>query len=192
MTSRLDDELSTDGARRHGMYLGVVADRADPEGLGRVRICIPGVAEPYGPWAWPLGTVGGGQRRRGFFAVPEVGAEVAVFFREGDVACPHYLSAHWGRVAGESEVPEEAQETLDARVFATETFRIVVDETEGRRRIELVDRLTGDRVLIDGEDHTVTIEGTTAVTLRTLGAIAIEGNHITIGGRVVRPVAEPI
>jgi len=192
VTSRLDDELPTDRARRYGMHLGVVVDRQDPEGLGRVRICVPGLAEPHGPWAWPLGTVGGGQRRRGFFAVPEVGAEVAVFFREGDVACPHYLSAHWGRVDGESEVPEEAQTSVDARVFATETFRIVVDETAGQRRIELVDRLTGDRVLIDGQDHTVTIEGTTAITLRTLGAIAIDGNHITIGGRIVRPIAEPI
>lgn len=192
MTSRLDDELAGDAARRYGMFLGVVTDRDDPEHLGRVRVCVPGALEPSGPWAWPLGTVGGGQRRRGFFSVPEVGAEVAVFFREGDVACPHYLSAHWGRVDDSSEVPDEAQRSVDARVFATETFRIIVDETAGHRRIELVDRVTGDRVLIDGEDHTVTIEGTTAITLRTLGAIAIEGNHITIGGRLVRPIAEPL
>ena len=192
MTSRLDDELPSDHARRHGMQLGFVTDRADPEGLGRVRVRIPGLVEPHGPWAWPLGTVGGGQRSRGFFAVPELGAEVAVFFREGDVACPHYLCAHWGVVDDESEVPEEARDSVDTRVMATQTFRIVIDETAGRRRLELLNRETGDRVLLDAEDHTITIEGTTAVSLRTLGAIAIEGNHITIGGRVVRPIAEPI
>lgn len=190
--SRRDDELPSDGGRRYGMHLGYVTRRDDPEGLGRVQVCIPGLVEPHGPWAWPLGTVGGGSRRRGFFAVPELGAEVAVFFREGDIACPHYLAAHWGIVDGSSEVPDEAQRSPDARVLATETFRIVIDESGGRRRLELLNRETHDRLLIDAEDHTITIEGTTAITLRTLGAIAIEGNHITIGGRIVRPVAEPI
>lgn len=189
---RFDDELGSDGGRRYGLHLGYVAQRDDPEGLGRVRVCIPGLHEPHGPWAWPLGSVGGGQRDRGFFAVPELGAEVAVFFREGDPTCPHYLSAHWGIVEGRSEVPAEAQGSTDARVFATETFRIVIDETAGRRRLELLNRQTSDRVLIDAEDHTISIEGTTAITLRTLGAVAIEGNHITIGGRVVRPVGDPI
>src|SRR5690349_6704034 len=133
MSSRLDDELPTDRTRRYGMHLGYVVDRDDPLHLGRVRVCIPGVHEPHGPWAFPLGTVGGGGRNRGFFAVPEDGAEVAVFFREGDPACPHYLAAHWGIVDGENEVPREAQSSNDARVLATATFRIVVDETAGAR-----------------------------------------------------------
>lgn len=192
MSAHRDDTLASDGARHCGMYLGHVTRRDDPEGLGRVRVCIPGLVEPHGPWAWPLGTVGGGQRERGLFAVPELGAEVAIFFREGDLQCPHYLSAHWGIVNGASEVPAAAQGATDARVFATGTFSIVVDETPGRRRIELVNRATNDRVLIDAEDHTICIEGTTAITLRTLGAVAIEGNHITIGGRVVRPIGDPI
>lgn len=192
MSAHRDDTLASDGARHYGMYLGHVTRRDDPEDLGRVQVCIPGLVEPHGPWAWPLGTVGGGQRERGLFAVPELGAEVAIFFREGDLQCPHYLSAHWGIVNGASEVPVAAQGTTDARVFATGTFNIVVDETPGRRRIELVNRTTNDRVLIDAEDHTISIEGTTAITLRTLGAVAIEGNHITIGGRVVRPIGDPI
>ncbi|MCP4607052.1 MAG: hypothetical protein GY847_42155, partial [Proteobacteria bacterium] len=96
--------MDTQGNRYHGMHLGYVTDREDPEQLGRVRVCVPGLLEPHSAWAWPLGTSGGGSKNRGFFAVPEVGADVAVFFARGNLDRPHYLSAHFGIVEGESEV----------------------------------------------------------------------------------------
>jgi hypothetical protein len=38
----------------------------------------------------------------------------------------------------------------------------------------------------------VTLEATTALTLRAVGAIALEAMQVTIAGRVVRPIADPI
>ncbi len=129
MFSQFDDDIARHDTRLFGMQVGYVTDRRDPDGLGRVRVCIPGLMEPYGPWAWPLGTVGGGSKNRGFFAVPEEGAEVAVFFNRGDLGEPYYLSAHYGKPDAQSEVPEEAQQDPpDNRVFATETFRLEFDE----------------------------------------------------------------
>lgn len=107
--STFDDDIHTHDSRLLGMYVGYVTKRDDEELLGRVRVCIPGVLEPESAWAWPLGTSGGGSKDRGFFAVPEEGAEVAVFFNQGNVDAPYYLAAHWGKPNGESEVPEEAQ-----------------------------------------------------------------------------------
>ena len=47
-----------------------------------------------------------------------------LFFNQGDVDAPYYLSAHWGKPDGESEVPEEAQkDPPDNRVLATPTSR---------------------------------------------------------------------
>ena len=90
-----------DDATQHlGLYVGEVVDRADPEGLGRVRVRIPGLIEPASAWAFPLGTLGGGTDRRGFFAVPERGAEVGVLFHQGDVDHPFYLAGHWGKPDG--------------------------------------------------------------------------------------------
>lgn len=189
--TRFDDELSGPDPRLLGMHLGYVTARDDPEGLGRVRLCIPGLMEPHGPWAWPLGTVGGGSKERGFFAVPELGAECAVFFLRGEVDAVYYLTAHWGRPRGASEVPEEAR-SPDTRVFATATFRVELDERQGARRMRLLNRKTGDTLLFDAEENSVTLEGTTAITIRAVGAISLEARQITIGGRLVRPVQEPL
>lgn len=188
-----DDDIETHDTKLLGMYLGYVAQRDDPEQLGRVRVCIPGVLEPESAWAWPLGTAGGGSKNRGFFAVPEQGAEVAVFFNQGNVDAPHYLAAHWGKPGGESELPEEAQKAPpDNRVLATETFRIELDESEKSRKLKLTNRKTGDHLVFDAEENTVTLEATTALNLRALGAISIEALQVTIAGRPVRPVQDPI
>ena len=100
MHTTFDDNIHTHDTRLTGMYVGYVTDRRDPERLGRVRVCVPGLIEPYSAWAWPLGTSGGGSKDHGFFAVPEEGAEVALFFNQGDVDAPYFLSAHWGRPEG--------------------------------------------------------------------------------------------
>ena len=138
-------------------------------------------------------TGGGGSKDRGLFAVPEEGAEVAVFFNQGNVEAPYYLAAHWGKPNGESEVPEEAQKTPpDNRVFATQTFRIELDESKDSRKLKLTNKKTGDHLIFDAEENTVTLEATTALTLRAVGAISLEATQVTIAGRVVRPIAEPI
>lgn len=193
MFSTFDDDIQARDTRLLGMYVGYVTHRRDPDRLGRVRVCIPGVVEPHSAWAWPLGTAGGGFKDRGLFAVPEEGAEVAVFFNQGDVDAPYYLSAHWGKPDGESEVPEEAQQDPpDNRVLATPTFRVELDESKDTRRLKLTNRKTGDHLVLDAEENSVTLAATSALTLRAVGAVSIEGVQITIGGRVVRPIADPI
>ena len=188
-----DDDIETHDTRLLGMYLGYVTKRDDPEQLGRVRVCIPGVLEPESAWAWPLGTSGGGSKNRGLFAVPEEGAEVAVFFHQGNVDAPHYLSAHWGKPGGETELPAEAvRERPDNRVLSTETFRIELDETDKQRKLRLTNKKTGDHLVFDAEENSVTLEATTALTLRAVGAITIDAMQVTIAGRVVRPIADPI
>lgn len=191
--SPFDDDIDTHDTRLLGMYLGYVTHRDDPEALGRVRVCIPGVIEPHSNWAWPLGTSGGGFKDHGFFAVPAKGAEVAVFFHQGDVDEPYYVSAHWGKPDGESEVPAEAQKTPpDNRVIATPTFRIELDETEDSRKLKLTNKKTGDHLVFDAEKNSITLEGTTSITIRAVGAIRIEAPQVTVAGRVVRPIAQPI
>jgi len=193
MFAPFDDDLSRHDTRLFGMYVGHVTDRKDPDKLGRVRVCVPGLLEPHSAWAWPLGTVGGGSKNRGFFAVPEEGAEVALFFNQGDVDRPYFISAHWGKPNGESEVPEEAQkDSPDNRVLATETFRLELDESEGARRLKITNKKTDDYLLFDAEANSITLQGTRAIAIKATGSISLDAMHITIGGRVLRPIEDPI
>lgn len=176
-----------------GLHIGYVTDRKDPERLGRIRLCIPGLIEPESAWAFPLGTSGGGSKDSGFFAIPEAGAEVGVFFQMADITAPYYLAGHWGRPNGDSEVPEEARgETPDNRVISTRSFRIELDETQGQRKLKLTSKDTGASLTFDAEANTVALEATTALTLRAVGSIRIDALEVVINGRIVRPTAGAI
>lgn len=192
MAAELDHEV-----RHTGLYIGHVVDCADPEQLGRVRIRIPGLVEPASAWAYPLGTVGGGSDRRGFFAVPERGAEVGVLFHQGDVDHPYYLCGHWGKPGGATEVPSPARdlsavETPQVRAFETARFLLVFDDRAGKETLRIQDKPSGDQIEFDGAAMGITIKATSALLLQADGLISIEGTTVVINGRLVLPGTKPI
>lgn len=185
-------EFDTSDPRYTGLYIGHVVDRVDPEQLGRVRIRIPGLVEPASAWAFPLGTVGGGSDRRGFFAVPEVGAEVGVLFHQGDVDHPYYLGGHWGKPGGATEIPESARglsatETPQVRAFETGRFLLVFDDRAGHEALRIQDKRSGDQIELDGAAMGITIKATSALLLQADGLVRIEGTAVVINGRPVLP-----
>lgn len=183
--------------RHHGLYIGQVVDRADPDQLGRVRVRIPGLIEPASAWAFPLGTVGGGSDGRGFFAVPEVGAEVGVLFHQGDVDQPWYLPGHWGRPGGKTEIPDPVrglskEDTPKVRAFETRRFVLVFDDRDGQEGLRIADKISGDQIEFDGAAMGITIKATSALLLQADGLISIEGTTVMINGRLVLPTGGAI
>jgi uncharacterized protein involved in type VI secretion and phage assembly len=193
MTAMMDE----DEVRYPGLFIGEVVDRDDPEGLGRVRVRIPGLVEPASAWAFPLGTVGGGSDRRGFFSVPEKGAEVGVLFHQGDVDHPYYLCGHWGKPDGQAEVPEPArglpkEEAPQVRAFETGRFLFVFDDRSGKEALVVKDKTSGDQIEFDGAGMGITIKATSALMLKADGLVSIEGASVQINGRLVLPGPKPI
>ncbi len=187
-----DGELRLDG-----LHVGEVVDREDPEQLGRVRVRIPGLVEPASAWAWPLGTVGGGSDRRGFFSVPEKGAEVGVLFHQGDVDHPHYLCGHWGKPEGQAEVPEPVrglpkEEAPKVRAFETERFLLLFDDREGKEALVVKDKTSGDQIEFDGKGMGITVKATSALVLKADGMVTIDAAVVQINGRLVMPGTKPI
>ena len=190
-------EFDTDDPRYTELYIGEVVDRDDPEGLGRVRVRIPGLVDPASPWAFPLGTVGGGSDRRGFFSVPEKGAEVGVLFHQGDVDHPFYLCGHWGKPNGQAEVPEPArelpkEEVPQVRAFETGRFLLVFDDRAGKEAFLIKDKKSGDQIEFDGAAMGITIKATAGLVLKADGLVNIEGASVQINGRLVLPGPKPI
>lgn len=180
-----------------GLYLGEVVDREDPESLGRVRVRIPGLVEPSSAWAWPLGTLGGGSDRRGFFSVPEKGAEVGVLFHQGDVDHPHYLCGHWGKPESEAEVPEPVrglakEDAPKVRAFETGRFLLLFDDREGKEALVVKDKKSGDQIELDGKGMGITVKATSALVLKADGMVTIDAAVVQINGRLVMPGTKPI
>ena len=162
--------------RYPGLYLGEVVDNADPEGLGRVRVRVPGLVEPASAWAFPLGTVGGGSDRRGFFVVPEKGAEVGVLFHQGDVDHPHYLCGHWGKPDGQAEVPEPVRglpkdQVPLVRAFETPRFLLVFDDRSGSEKVAIRDKVTGDQIVLDPA---------AGISVKSAAKVAVEAPEVAI------------
>lgn len=190
-------EFDTEDPRYTALYIGHVVDREDPECLGRVRVRIPGLVEPASAWAFPLGTLGGGSDKRGFYSVPEKGAEVGVLFHQGDIDHPFYLSGHWGRPGGNTEVPEPVrglskEDAPKVRAFETERFLLVFDERSGSEGLLLKDKASGDLITIDAgtgirvktaKDLNLEIEGDVVVTANGDASVHADGDAtITAGG----------
>jgi len=139
----------TKGARLWATYEGIVTQRVDPEGLGRVKVKVPGVLEPESEWLRPMSTFGG-SKDRGVFAVPKVGANVEVVFLHGDPRYARYTAGPWGRPGGVSEVPAEAPTgNPDIVVIRFGNFAIVIDETVGAEKATILDVTNGSKFEFD-------------------------------------------
>lgn len=176
-----------------GYYEGPVVDNVDPKKLGRVRVNIPGYAEPTG-WAMPLGAPGAGGKKRGGWNPPPIGAEVGVWFKGGDPDHPRYIAGP----IGEGEAPDEVDTSTPAEavqipyVFNGRRFKILMDERPGKARMAIEDKKTGDTYEIDGVRLGCRIKSTSALQLECDGAIDIVGSSVTINGRRVAPTKKAI
>lgn len=186
-TDRLDQ-----GNNAFGVHPGVVVNRDDPKGIGRIRARIPGYHEPAGPWALPLGSHGAGPDR-GVWWVPDKGAEVAILFARGNPDRPYYLASNWTL----GSVPNEAKNLTgkgdpDVRVLASGDYAIVMDERGPTKSMKLLHRPSGDVIEHDGILRQWNIKATTSLVIESIGQIDIKGLTVTINGRPVLPINQPI
>jgi hypothetical protein len=180
------------------IYDGVVYDNADPLRIGRVRVTVPGLIEPYSSWALPMGNSGSGSDERGIWFPPSVGANVCVMFKEGDHDHPRFLTGSWGAPNDSPESPTFAHELSPSDAtkvcgMQTKRWNIVCDDRPGHESLVLRDRLMEQNTIeIDGVAQAVTISGTVAVQIKSTGVINIQGLQVIINGRPVLPSGGPI
>jgi uncharacterized protein involved in type VI secretion and phage assembly len=184
-------------SRHVALYEGVVVDNADPKKIGRVKVRVPGLIEPASDWALPAMVPGGGEKRRGFFFVPPKGAEVSVWFVQGDPERPRYCPSHWGAPGGQSQAPTPVQDATVEEApligcIETDNFLLVFDDRPGKRSVEIGVKESGDRLIFDAESHMVELKGTVGVRIKSTGAISLEALRVTINGRPVLPGKKPI
>lgn len=74
--------------------------------------------------------------------------------------------------------------------ITTPRFGVVLDESAGT--LKVVNQVNGDNLTFDATTNTVTLQATTALTVSAVGLITLNAAQVTINGRVVRPIPDPI
>lgn len=148
MESDLVPELAQRLAeRRYGKYRGFVADNADPEKRGRLRLHVPTLlGDRQTDWALPCFPTGG-KKGHGWFSVPEVDAQVWVEFEEGDPARPIWVGCFYQTT---DDVPPQAQtDPPTTHLFQTPGGQAVRFQDKDGDEQTVVAHPSGAEIIID-------------------------------------------
>lgn len=189
----------TDSERQPGLWLGIVCDNEDPEGLGRVKFHVPALmGTAIMDWARPIGTLfGGGVRNtdgtvepHGVFAVPAIHAAVGIFFVGGDLSFPYYI-AGWFSVTPDgdnTEVPVSPKQTSakgspKAVLFETKHWRMLFDDDAGTPLFRIEKKGNEETVIeINGDREDITLRSKPAGGQESCVVIDGLSGTITIDG----------
>lgn len=165
--------------RVNGVAAGIVTNNQDPDGLGRVKVKFPWLSDDNETDWLRIATLMAGSDRGSFF-LPEVDDEVLVAFEHGDINRPFVIGALWNGVDNPPETNSGGQNNIrkirsrsgheiifdDNGAAGQEKFeihtngghRIVLDDSLGGEKIEIVDKSGSNKVAIDSVQNSITIE----------------------------------
>lgn len=135
-----------------GVTVGVVTNNKDPEKLGRVKLKLPDrLGELETDWARIAVPMAG--KTMGHFFLPEVGDEVLVIFREGNLREPYVIGSLWNE---KQKPPEDnADGKNDVRVIKSRAgHEININDSDDKGAIEIKTK-NGASVKIDNKDSGV-------------------------------------
>jgi phage protein D/phage baseplate assembly protein gpV len=177
----LDGIGSSGPARRSDMsvVVGLVLDNQDPDGLGRVKIRLPGLSEAHsGHWArLAAPTAGDG---RGMFFLPERNDEVLVTFEQGDITRPYILGALWNSEDKPPNPNSDGQNNI--RIIKSRSGHSVrFDDTPGAEKIDIIDKSTENSVTIDTQSNSISIKSAKDVVIEApQGKISLRAKSVEV------------
>ncbi|MCK5059341.1 MAG: phage tail protein [Candidatus Aminicenantes bacterium] len=206
---------NSDGNRINGIASGIVSNNKDPDGLGRVKLFFPWLSDDNETdWARVVTQMGGSGM--GSFFLPEVDDEVLVAFEHGDINCPYVIGSLWN---GKQKPPETnsdgknnirkitsrsgheivfndddsgKQEKIEIHTNAG--HKIVLDDTAGKEKIEITDKTSNNKMVIDSVKNSINIESAgqlkikaKKIDIESSGSMTLKSNAIlTIKGTMVK------
>lgn len=210
-----EDEERARARRINGVVTGIVTDNRDPEGLGRVKVRYPWLSEDNeSDWTKVMSFMSGNER--GGFFLPEVNDEVLVAFEHGDINYPYVLGALWNSQDRPPETNSDGQNNIrkirsrsghelifnddntarqeKIEIHTNAGHRIVLDDSSGQEKIEIVDKTGNNKMTIDSVQNSINIESTMQLKIKAQmieieagGMMTIKaGATLTIQGALVK------
>ena len=141
---RANDHAANADSKMFGVVSALVTNVQDPQKLGRVKVCFPGLAgKPESDWARVVQPAAGAGR--GFYWLPEVNDEVLVAFERGEAHRPYVVGALWN---GKDKPMKDAytDENTTRMIQTKSGHQIILDDKKDAERIVIADK-SGKRTM---------------------------------------------
>jgi uncharacterized protein involved in type VI secretion and phage assembly len=168
------------------VVIGVVTNVKDPDGLGRVKVKFPWMAEANAKvesnWARIAAPSAG--KSRGFYFLPEVDDEVLVAFEHGNPNYPYIVGMLWNGKDAPSEkntVAHTGEGTIHRMIVSRLGHRVVFDDSNSKKSILIEDSSKNQSIFIDTVKNAITIKAAGNMLIDVKGNIDINaGGNINI------------
>ena len=171
----------------NGMFPAVVINNQDPDGIGRVKVRIPQVADEL--WA-RIATLMAG-KDRGTWFIPDVNDEVLVAFEEGSARQAYVLGALWSKT---SSPPERMDKNNNKKLLRSRSgVKITLDdqsgqenfivETPGGQKITLKDG-PGSLEITDSNGNSVKLESS-GISVNASAKVTIVASQVEVNASAV-------
>lgn len=160
--------------------IGLVTNTKDPDGLGRVKVKFPWLADTEeSTWARVASP-------QGFFCLPEINDEVLVAFEHGDIHYPYVLGTLWN---GRDKPPKTngkvvgSDGKVNQRIIRSRSgHEIILDDSSGKEKIVVRDKTGKNQIVIDSARNVMSISAKGGLNLEADGEISIKGRNVVIDG----------
>ena len=150
----------------YGKYRGTVANNLDPQQMGRLQVSVPAVLGD-GRLSWAMPCVPFAGSGKGFFALPDTGANVWVEFEGGNPDFPIWSGCFWD--LGQAPMPAIPFH----KTIKTDSITLKLDDTPGAGGfvVEVSPPVATMPISISANVQGITL---------SLGATSIKLNGITV------------
>lgn len=162
----------------YGVLVGIVTNNQDPDKLGRVKVRYPWLSDgEESAWARVATPMAGADR--GLYLLPEVDDEVLVAFEHGDIRFPYVLGALWN---GRDKAPAANEDGKNnVRILRSRSGHIIrLDDTNGKEKIEIVDKTGQNSVVINTADNSITLAAGGDITIQAAGKLTLSGKGVEL------------
>ncbi len=163
----------------YGVVAGIVTNNHDPDELGRVKLRFPWLSDDNETDWVRIATLMAGKDRGSFF-LAEVGDEVLVAFEQGDINHPFVIGMLWNGTDTPPETNSDGENNI--RIIQSRSgHKVILDDTDGNEKIEIIDRSGSNFITIDTAKDTIEITSNKDIKLSASnGRISLDAMEIEI------------
>lgn len=185
--------ITGQGGRFYGVYVGLVTDVQDPDGIGRVRVRLPWTTDPdgdlYDTWARVATMMAGGDR--GTWFIPEPDDEVLIAFQGGDPRHPIVIGSMWN---GSDAPPQQMDSNNNIRSITSRSGIVVTfDDSDGGVKFT-VDTPGGQKISCEDTPASIEVSDSNGNSIKMdAGGITLDtGANVTINATMLKVSASMV